>query len=319
MIGRRRDGARQLRPKVKAGLNGRACWVCLGVTQPGSPRRSPGAAFASLRGGAWCAIGAPGRARRRPPGTLRRCAFTKAKSALASLPPAPPPSFNCVARRKAGFATAAAATACALAQSGMSAGGVLRAAGSGGCALVWWCAVAGVVGFSGSRSAAGGPALAAAVRLVVRSGRSVAVGCAPGADAAVRALLPSARVFRAAAFRRPGGSWASALASRSAALVSCVAAGGRGSALLVWLPGPCPAGLVPSAVASSCFRGLGSGSWASAAFAVGLRVPVLVFPGPAGRAGLPAWGSWASACGCCFGGCGSVWCGWLRLLVPAGR
>lgn len=182
-----------------------------------------------------------------------------------------------------------------------------------------------VVGFSGSRSASGSPALAAAVGAVVRAGRSVAVGCAPGADAAVRALVPGARVFRASAFLRPGGSWASALAARSAALVSCVAAGGRGSALLVWLPGPCPAGLVPSRVASRCFRGLGSGSWASAALAVGLGSPVLVFPGLFGRGSLPAWGSWASACGCGgpvvggLGSCGSVWCGWFRLLVPGGH
>lgn len=182
--------------------------------------------------------------------------------------------------------------------------------------------MAGVVGFSGSRSAVGSPALARAVSAVVRSGRSVAVGCAPGADAAVRGLVPGALVFRAALFRPAGGSWAAALAARSAALVRCVRSGGPGSALLVWLPGPCPAGLLPSRSSSRCFRGLGSGSWASAAFAAGLGLPVLVFPGPGGRSALPGgWGSWSAACGCggpVAGGCASAWCGWFRLLVPAG-
>ncbi len=146
-------------------------------------------------------------------------------------------------------------------------------------------------GFCGSRSLA--PSFAPLVARVVSACAArgaVAVGCARGADEFVRAAAPSAVVFAVAsgAFGRGRG----AFAARSVALVRAVAA--AGGALVGFVALPCPAGLVPSASPSVCFRGLGSGSWASLAFAAGLGLPVFVFLcGTA--AALPAWsgGSWS--------------------------
>ena len=148
-----------------------------------------------------------------------------------------------------------------------------------------------VVGFSGSRrlSPSFAPAVAGVVGSVLAAGRSVAVGCAPGADAFVRSAAPGALVFSAAAF----GSGRGAFAARSVALVRAVAAGGPGSGFVVFPGAPCPAGLSPSARSSACFCGSGSGSWASAAFAAGLGLPLVVFP--CGFSALPLWGRWVPA------------------------
>jgi hypothetical protein len=124
---------------------------------------------------------------------------------------------------------------------------------------------------------------------VLAAGRLVAVGCAPGADGFVRLAAPGARVFAAAAF----GSGRASFARRSAALVAAVAEGGPGSGLVVFPAAPCPPGLRPSSSVSACFCGLGSGSWASAALAAGLRVPLVVFP--CGFSALPLWGVWRPA------------------------
>ena len=152
------------------------------------------------------------------------------------------------------------------------------------------CSVA-VVGFSGARrlSLVFRPLVAGVGGSVLASGRSVVVGCAGGADAFVRAAAPAAVVFSASAF----GSGRGAFAARSVALVRAVAAGGPGSGLVVFPAAPCPPGLVPSARSSACFCGLGSGSWASAAFAAGLGLPVVVFP--CGFSALPPWGAWRPA------------------------
>ena len=130
-----------------------------------------------------------------------------------------------------------------------------------------------LVGFSGSRSCPA--AVAAALSALPSPGVPVFVGCAAGVDSAVRGAVPSARVF-AAASRLPG-----ALAARSAALVSAVAASGG---LLVVCPAagqPCPLGVRPGAA----FSGGGSGSWASCALAVQSGAAVLVWS----SAPLPAW------------------------------
>ena len=147
---------------------------------------------------------------------------------------------------------------------------------------------------SGSRSGTCAPGF---LPLVVGSRARVSVGCARGVDQAVRSALPPARVrvFRAAAF----GSGRGAFAVRSAALVRSVAR--ARSALFVCFPGrACPAGLVPSASARACFCGLGSGSWASLAFAVGLGIPALIWlpigvAVPAGWGFRPLGGGWFSA------------------------
>ena len=148
-------------------------------------------------------------------------------------------------------------------------------------------AVSALVGFSGSRSlpASFGGLVSSLVASVLSSGRGVAVGCAPGLDALVRAACPEAEVYRV------DGSNPGAFAARSVACVRAVAASGSGAGW-VSVPGAeCPAGLLPCA---SPFRGLGSGSWASAALAAHLGLPVLVFGLPAHC--LPrAWGSWVAA------------------------
>ncbi len=155
-----------------------------------------------------------------------------------------------------------------------------------------------VVGFSGGRRlpAAFRPLVSGVVGAVLSGGRSVAVGCAGGADAFVRAAAPGAVVFSAAAF----GSGRASFARRSAALVASVAAGGPGSGLVVFPSAPCPAGLLPSPRSSACFCGLGSGSWASAAFAAGLGLPVVVFP--CGFSALPPWCAWRPLSGAWSGG-----------------
>jgi len=138
---------------------------------------------------------------------------------------------------------------------------------------------AGAVGFSGSRSAV--PAVVPAVVVAVAGLRCpVFIGCARGVDAAFRAAFPGASVLAASSF----GSGRGSFAARSAACVRAVVVAGAGAAgsflggLWVSLPsGPCPSGLLPSASSSRAFCGSGSGSWASAAFAVGSGLPVLVF------------------------------------------
>ena len=156
-----------------------------------------------------------------------------------------------------------------------------------------------LVGFCGSRSlpSAFSPLVSSGVSAVSVAGRGVAVGCASGADAFVRRACSSAIVFSASSF----GFGRAAFARRSSAFVSAVASSGAGCGLVAFVSSPCPAALLPSSRASRCFAGFGSGSWASVAFAVGLGVPIVVFPcvgsGVSASSVLPAsWsGSWVSA------------------------
>jgi hypothetical protein len=140
------------------------------------------------------------------------------------------------------------------------------------------------VGFSGSRSLP--PCSVVALRSVaalVSPSAVVSVGCARGADSLARSLFPRARVFSVASGRF--GSGRGAFAARSVACVRSVAPAG----LWVAFPSaPCPAGLLPSPLSSRCFSGLGSGSWASLALAIGLGCACLVFLPP----GVPAPVGW---------------------------
>jgi len=136
-------------------------------------------------------------------------------------------------------------------------------------------------GFSGSRSVV--PASLFLAFAAVPPASSVLVGCAAGVDGSAAAAFPRASVFRASSFSAP--SWAAQLALRSSACVRAVSAA---SGLWVSFPGRgCPPGLVPCA---SPFRGSGSGSWASLALAVFLRVPSVLFL-PAGVAFPAVWRS----------------------------
>ncbi len=163
-----------------------------------------------------------------------------------------------------------------------------------------------VVGFSGSRSLA--PAFAPLVGRVVSAcaGRSVVVGCAAGLDEMVRAACPHAVVFAVGSGR--WGAGRGAFAARSIALVRHVAAASAGR-FVCFPASPCPHGLRPSPSASVCFGGLGSGSWASAAFAVGLGLPLALFP--CGFDSLPTWGDWQPLHG--------EWHGGFKLISPASQ
>lgn len=138
-------------------------------------------------------------------------------------------------------------------------------------------------GFSGSRSAV--PACVVSVFGSVPFGSPVFVGCAAGLDAAARSAFPLASVFRASQF--VAASFAARLALRSVACVRAVHSVGG-----LWVSFPsssCPPQLVPCA---SPFSGSGSGSWASLALAVFLRVHCVVLL-PVGVS-FPA--SWSSRC-----------------------
>jgi hypothetical protein len=109
-------------------------------------------------------------------------------------------------------------------------------------------------------------------------------------------LGASVSLFSASSF----GSGRSSFARRSVAFVSAVSSSGVGCGLVAFVSSPCQAGLLPSRSASRCFSGFGSGSWASVALAVGLGVPVVVFPcvsaGVSPLSVLPSWsGSWVAA------------------------
>lgn len=143
---------------------------------------------------------------------------------------------------------------------------------------------ASVVGFSGSRSSLPPFAVQSLVFSAVPSSCAVSVGCARGLDALVRSAFPSASVFRASSFG--SGSWA--FAQRSVALVSSLSSA-RFSVFVSFPAVACPAGLFPSPVSRSCFCGLGSGSWASLAFAVGLGLPCFLWL-PSGVLPPAGWG-----------------------------
>jgi hypothetical protein len=172
-----------------------------------------------------------------------------------------------------------------------------------------------LVGFSGSRSlpASWSALVVSVVSAVSSAGRGVAVGCASGADLAVRSACPAsspALVFRASAFPGPA---AARLARRSASLVAAVARSGSGRGFVGFVSSPCPASVFPSPSAAACFCGAGSGSWASLALAAGLGLSVVVFWCGGGAPSLPsAWGSWVPA------GAG-VWARGWRLVPAAAR
>lgn len=124
------------------------------------------------------------------------------------------------------------------------------------------------------------------------------VGCAAGADKAIRLSVPTAKVFSVSHKR---SRWA--YAARSAKFVSTLAS--SPSPVLVAFPSSaCPIGLLPSSAKFKCFAGFGSGSWASLAFAVGLGVPVAVFL-PAGIIPPVSWsqfGNWVQISSGLFAG-----------------
>jgi hypothetical protein len=126
------------------------------------------------------------------------------------------------------------------------------------------------VSFSGSRHLSGA-GLAALTSLfpLVPAGCRVGVGCATGADAAVRAAFTRSTVFTVGSGQF--GTGRAAFARRSVAVIEFIPVGG----LLVVVPGSvCPP---PGVAPSRSFRGGGSGSWGSAALALGTGRRVLLW------------------------------------------
>jgi hypothetical protein len=156
-----------------------------------------------------------------------------------------------------------------------------------------------LVGFSGSRHVAsvGYLGCQAFLSSVPSYSGSVAVGCARGVDHLVRQQFPAAQVFRV----QPPISRVS-FARRSARLVHHIAQ--QGGLLVVFPSTSCPSKVAPS----STFAGHGSGSWGSAALAVGLGVPVLLFCSSAFLATSPAMASRFSFLGSACGGSWWVSC-----------
>lgn len=140
------------------------------------------------------------------------------------------------------------------------------------------------VGFCGSRSVLPPLPVWLSVAASVPAGTLVSCGCVGGVCGVARGSFPGASVFRAASF----GSGPGSFVRRSVALVRSVAA----SPAAVWVSFPgraCPAGVWPSRSSSACFCGGGSGSWASAAFAVASGLPVFVWL-PVGLRPPSGWG-----------------------------
>jgi len=205
-----------------------------------------------------------------------------------------------------------------------------------------------VVGFTGPRDLAvvWRARVAAVVSAVVAQGHGILVGDAAGADAfvfgAAQSLGVAPGVFRPAEVGAaycplpfglggrtpdtvrvvaPAPRSPAALAARSAAMVSAVAAAGPGSFLVGFVSSPCPqekkrgggSPLSPSRSSSRCFAGYGSGTWASLAFAGGLGLRVVIVPcGLPSLSALPTWwGRWAPA------GAAGVWSlGWSLVARP---
>jgi hypothetical protein len=128
------------------------------------------------------------------------------------------------------------------------------------------------IAFSGSRSLSGA-GLAALTSLfpLVPVGCHVVVGCADGADLAVRRAFVGGRLCLFSVASGRFGVGRAAFARRSVAIVESIPLGG----LLVVIPGSVspPPGVVPS----RSFRGGGSGSWGSAALALGTGRRVLLW------------------------------------------
>ena len=133
-----------------------------------------------------------------------------------------------------------------------------------------------MVAFSGARrlNSSQTARVAELAAALTPAGAAVLVGCAPGVDAVVRARFPAAQVFAVASGKYGDGP--PAYARRSAAMVRTLAAAGSGALLVAFPTRPCPSGVVP---ASSWRSGRPpSGTWSTAALAVGLGCALVVAP-----------------------------------------
>lgn len=156
------------------------------------------------------------------------------------------------------------------------------------------------VGFTGSRTLH--PDRASLIRDIATHARNasatVIVGCAGGADEAIRRTIPTARIISVRDYYRIP-LYRARFAARSAAIVQALVAQSPRSCLIAFPGDPCPPGLK---ISRSPFKGHGSGTWATVALAASYAIPAFVFvpfipdddrlPRPASYS-LPAWwGEW---------------------------
>ncbi|MFM5997965.1 MAG: hypothetical protein ACKO9U_25900 [Dolichospermum sp.] len=126
-------------------------------------------------------------------------------------------------------------------------------------------------GFSGSRLSV--PKGCQQAANLIPENSTIFVGCAKGVDEYFRQRFPEAKVSKASDFGSDKGSFV----QRSAYVISFVKCRHG-----LWVSFPdkeCPIGLFPSDNKANCFCGMGSGTWASLAYALGWGVPCLVYLG----------------------------------------
>lgn len=154
-----------------------------------------------------------------------------------------------------------------------------------------------MLSFSGSRnlSAASCQIARLVLAAAAASGQwsSIGVGdCPSGLDSSIYSS-PVFQSHRHRVFRAKSRS-PRHLVHRSVELVETTATFNLGTPCgFVAFPGkPCPSLVIPSKSAVKCFCGAGSGTWASAALAVGRGVPLWV--GGLPQSSLPlSWGTWS--------------------------
>ncbi len=148
-----------------------------------------------------------------------------------------------------------------------------------------------MVGFTGSRSLPRQwwPLVAGIV--ASHQHQPLIVGCASGADQAVRLAAPAAQIIEAASF---SGSPAARLVQRSVLVARTVAAS-PDPLMVGFVVGLCPSGILP---ARSWRSGRSaSGTWSTLALAAGLGAVALVYWCSSSPVQLPAWGQWSAASG----------------------
>lgn len=107
-----------------------------------------------------------------------------------------------------------------------------------------------------------------------KEGATILVGCATGADDAVRRAAPQAHIISVKDFLYiPTAK--GRLAARSAALVQALVKQKQHATLIAFPSEPCPPGLK---ISRYPFKGHGSGTWATVALALSYALPVFVFP-----------------------------------------
>ena len=107
--------------------------------------------------------------------------------------------------------------------------------------------------------------------ILYNSTAEVLVGCARGVDEYVRSNCPSAIIFKVQDYWS-GNIKKAAFAVRSQAMIKSLSS--KNGLLVAFPSSECPEGLKPS---KSAFSGYGSGTWATAAYAIALDISCILW------------------------------------------